>query len=336
MSNYIFIPQLIFEILVKHGSLYLPTVGCLNSVRIAASLTGDGTDFIPPRYIVEYNNSVDDNSLVDIIAQSEGVAVADAKRLYDSWLSLISEHLDGGVRYAIEGVGVLYLYAEGSAMFAIDDALSLYLNPFLSDKDIEAYNMELTASHFDAAQALDLQVAKASTQKKANLRNNCSKAMGKQDFLRLFFILLIVFSAIGTAFIAVNYHSCLLGLRGYFSPQHTTEISADQTVYKDSVPLVKAGSVPSVKAGSVASAKAVSVPSVLYHVVAGSFKNGDLAKKYAALFNPSQVIYNDSSGFYLVVLYSAQSQVEANRKIEELPALKYPYKYWVWLQHKIN
>lgn len=128
MANYSFISQLIFGILVKHGSLYLPTVGCLNCVRVAASLSDNGQDFIPPRYIVEYNNSVDENSLVDIIADQQGLPVSDSKQIYDSWLSLIAEHLDGGIRYSIEDVGVLYVYAEGSAMFVIDDTLALYLN----------------------------------------------------------------------------------------------------------------------------------------------------------------------------------------------------------------
>lgn len=124
------INDLIFGVLAQYGSVSLPSVGALRSVRVPASFTADGT-IDPPRRIVEFSNEIgDDKSLPELIAERDSVSQSVAAERYDGWLASVSVRIADGVRYTIEGVGTLNLFAEGSSIFSMDPGLRTLLNPY--------------------------------------------------------------------------------------------------------------------------------------------------------------------------------------------------------------
>ncbi len=127
------INDLIFGVLAQYRSVSLPSVGALRSVRVPASFTADGT-IDPPHRIVEFSNEIgDDESLPELIAERYSISSAAATERYDEWLASVSARITDGVRYTIEGVGTLNLFAEGSAIFSMDADLRTLLNPYGSD-----------------------------------------------------------------------------------------------------------------------------------------------------------------------------------------------------------
>ncbi|MCX4359059.1 MAG: hypothetical protein OSJ22_05425 [Rikenellaceae bacterium] len=130
------INDLIFGVLAQYGSVSLPSVGALRSVRVPASFTVDGT-IDPPLRIVEFSNEIgDDKSLPELIAERHSVSQATATERYDHWLASVSVRITNGMRYTIEGVGTLNLFAEGSAIFSMDHGLRTLLNPYGSDDNM--------------------------------------------------------------------------------------------------------------------------------------------------------------------------------------------------------
>ena len=101
------INDLIFGVLARYGSVSLPSVGALRSVRVPASFTPEGT-VEPPLRIVEFSNEIgDDKSVPELIAERDGSTVSAATERYDEWLALVSKRIPEGVRYTIEGVGTI-------------------------------------------------------------------------------------------------------------------------------------------------------------------------------------------------------------------------------------
>lgn len=130
------INDLIFGVLAQYGSVSFPSVGALRSVRVPASFTAGGT-IESPRRIVEFSNEIgDDKSLPELIAERDSISLADATGRYDEWLASVSVRITDGVRYTIEGVGTLNLFAEGSAIFSMDPGLRTLLNPYGNDDRI--------------------------------------------------------------------------------------------------------------------------------------------------------------------------------------------------------
>jgi len=130
------INDLIFGVLAQYGSVSLPSVGALRSVRVPASFTAEGM-IDPPRRMVEFSNEIgDDESLPELMAERYSISLAAATERYDRWLASVSARITDGVRYTIDGVGTLNLFAEGSAIFSMDSNLRMLLNPYGTDDKI--------------------------------------------------------------------------------------------------------------------------------------------------------------------------------------------------------
>lgn len=94
--------KLIYNALLKHHALYLPSVGTLSVVRRPAVFSLKN-ELLPPHFDVEFSSQNCAKSLIDIIFTEADVDTKRAEEIYSRWLDSVQE----GSTVVIDGVGVL-------------------------------------------------------------------------------------------------------------------------------------------------------------------------------------------------------------------------------------
>lgn len=113
------VSNIVYNTLLAHGAIHLPSVGTLHVVRKGATMSGKRR-VVAPEYRIEYSSSREAISIVEVIAQCASVSDKSAEDIYMLWLDKVRHD----ERVEIAGVGVLR-----NKSFVADEALLSRLNP---------------------------------------------------------------------------------------------------------------------------------------------------------------------------------------------------------------
>lgn len=113
------VSNIIYNSLLTHGAVHLPSVGTLYVVRKGATMNGKSR-VAAPEYRVDFSSSREARSVVDAIAQCASITQKSAEDIYMLWLDKVRD----GDSIEIVGVGTLR-----NKSFTTDNTLLAQLNP---------------------------------------------------------------------------------------------------------------------------------------------------------------------------------------------------------------
>lgn len=113
------VSKIVYNTLLTHGAVHLPSVGTLYVVRKGATMSGKSR-VVAPEYRVDFSSNREALSIVDAIAKCASINNRGAEDIYLLWLDKVRE----GDSIEISGVGSLR-----NKSFTTDNTLLAQLNP---------------------------------------------------------------------------------------------------------------------------------------------------------------------------------------------------------------